>query len=80
MCSSDLTGLFYAQDGTANLPSFSFSNDTHTGMYLPGTSILGFAANGVQIMNIDNSTPSAPLTTFAGQVDATLTLVAGGTF
>ena len=74
------TGLFYAQDGTANLPSFSFSNDTHTGMYLPGTSILGFAANGVQIMNIDNSTPSAPLTTFAGQVDATLTLVAGGTF
>lgn len=74
------TGIFYAQDGSASLPSFSFSNDTHTGMYLVGTSILGFAANGVQVAQIDNTTPSAPLTTFSGEVDATLTLVAGGTF
>ena len=40
------TGSFRGVNGTAGTPTFSFNSDTHTGMYLPGTSILGFAANG----------------------------------
>ena len=72
------TGIFYAANGTAALPSFSFNNDTHTGMYLAGTSVLGLSANSTEIINIDNSNILQPLTT----VNATLRaqLIDGGTF
>ena len=72
------TGIFYAANGTASLPSYSFNNDTHTGMYLVGTSVLGLSANGNEIVDINNSNPSAPLVT----VNATLKaqLISGGSF
>ena len=72
------TGLFYAANGTAALPSYSFNNDTTTGMYLVGSSILGLTANGNQIVKLDNSNLSSPLVT----VNATLNaqLIPGGTF
>ena len=72
------TGLFYAANGTASLPSFSFTNDTTTGMYLYGTKILGFAANGTNLITVDNSNALTPLVT----INARLTgqLVSGGTF
>ena len=72
------TGLFYAANGSAALPSYSFNNDTTTGMYLVGSSILGLTANGNQIMKLDNSNLSSPLVT----VNATLNaeLIGGGTF
>ena len=72
------TGLFYASNGTAALPSFSFNNDTSTGMYLVGSSILGLTANGHEIVQMDNSNLSQPLVT----VNATLNaqLIPGGTF
>jgi hypothetical protein len=72
------TGLFYASNGTAALPSYSFTGDTHTGMYLAGTSVLGLSANSTEIINIDNSNILQPLVT----VNATLRaqLIDGGTF
>jgi hypothetical protein len=72
------TGFFYASNGTAALPSYSFNNDTHTGMYLAGTSVLGLSANSTEIINIDNSNILQPLVT----VNATLRaqLIDGGTF
>jgi hypothetical protein len=72
------TGLFYAANGTAALPSYSFNNDTTTGMYLVGSSILGLTANGTEIVRMDNSNLSAPLMT----VNATLNaeLISSGTF
>jgi len=72
------TGLFYAANGTAALPSYSFNNDTTTGMYLVGSSILGLTANGHEIIQMDNSNLSVPLVT----VNATLNaqLIPGGTF
>ena len=72
------TGLFYAANGTASLPAYSFNNDTHTGMYLVGTGVLGLTANGIEIIDVNNSNPSAPLVT----VNATLNaqLIPGGTF
>jgi len=71
-------GLFYAANGTASVPSYSFNNDTATGMYLVGSSILGLTANGHEIIQMDNSNLSAPLVT----VNATLKaqLIPGGTF
>ncbi len=42
-------------DGTAALPSISFSNDIDTGMYRFGTNNVGFAANGSNILRINTS-------------------------
>ena len=72
------TGAFYAINGTAASPSFSFNSDNHTGTYLVGTSVLGITANSTQIMTFDGSNTSAlavktPGTLYAG-------LISGGTF
>ena len=72
------TGLFYANNGTANVPSFSFTNNTSTGMYLVGTNILGLTANGVQIAKFDNSNLLQPKTTLNSRLIAEL--IDGGTF
>ena len=72
------TGLFYAANGSAGLPSFSFVNDTSTGMYLVGSSILGLTANGVQMVQMDNSNLSQPLVTVSAKFNAQL--ISGGTF
>jgi hypothetical protein len=75
---SSSTGLFYAANGSASLPSFSFNNDTATGMYLYGTGILGLAANAMDIVKIDNSNTSAPLVTINAPLRSGL--ISGGTF
>jgi hypothetical protein len=75
---SSTTGLFYAANGTAGTPSFSFNNDTHTGMYLVGTSVLGLSANSVNMVNIDNSNIMNPLVTVNGRLTAQL--ISGGSF
>jgi hypothetical protein len=72
------TNIFLANNGSAISPAFSFINDTTTGMYLAGINVLGLAANGVEMINIDNTNTLQPLVT----VDATLNarLISGGTF
>lgn len=72
------TNLFYAANGTATLPAFSFLSDTHTGMYLVNTNVLGFSANQTQMMTIDNSNPSFPVTSVLSRLRANL--IDGGTF
>lgn len=72
------TGTYYANDGSATLPSFSFTNDTHTGMYLVGSNILGLTANSNQIAQFDNSNLMQPVTTFNSRLIADL--IDGGTF
>lgn len=71
-------GQYIANSGTAGAPSFAFSLDTTTGMYLYSTGQLGLAANGSNIMILNNSNPSAPVITAAGRLTATL--ISGGTF
>ena len=71
-------GVFYAANGTASLPAFSFNNDTHTGMYLDGTSILGLSANSTELIRIDHSNPSQPLVTVNAELNAEL--ISGGAF
>lgn len=72
------TGLFYAADGSASVPSYSFNNNTTTGMYLVGTNVLGLTANGNQIAEFDNSNLSTPTVRFNATVFAQL--ISGGTF
>lgn len=76
--SQTTTTTFLAINGSAAAPSFSFINDSNTGMYLVGTSVLGFSANSTQMLEINNSNPldpqmSTPATFNAG-------LIGGGTF
>jgi hypothetical protein len=78
LLTSTASNLFYAVDGIAAAPSYSFISDATTGMYLPGSNILGFAANGVEVAYIDNTNTLLP----KFKINATLTanLISGGTF
>jgi hypothetical protein len=69
---------YFAINGVAAAPSFSFLNDTTTGMYLPGTGILGLTANSVEMINIDNSNVLQPHVTVNAELTANL--ISGGTF
>ena len=83
-------GVFFAQNGSATAPSFSFISDNATGMYLRGTSILGLTANGTEILDLNGtnalapviSTPASLLVGGSETVTGTLTagLISGGTF
>ena len=58
--SQNSSTYFYAADGSSLLPSFSFINDSTTGLYLSATGVLNVTANGINMMTIDNSLPSNP--------------------
>ena len=73
------TSLFYANNGSASTPAFSFTNDINTGMYLQGTSILGLAANSTQMLKLDNTNTSSPQVSTVARITATGG-IAGGTF
>jgi len=72
------TGVFLANNGSVTAPSFSFNADQHTGMYLLGTSVLGFTANSVELLNIDNTNTSSPQVSTPATFNAGL--IPGGTF
>jgi len=75
---SSSSSSFKAINGAVTAPSYSFLNDTRTGMYLPGTNILGLSANGVEVVDINATTSSAPIVTINGRLYATT--FNGGTF
>lgn len=72
------TSTFYATNGSASLPAFSFLSDNYTGMYLAGTSILGLSANGSEILNMDGTNTLNPVVSTPGTFNAKL--ISGGTF
>jgi len=53
------TGRIYGPIGTAALPTFSFTNDTQTGMYLTSSSNLSFATEGKESLRIWRNDPYA---------------------
>ena len=69
---------FFAANGTAAAPSFSFLSNLSTGLFLKSSSVLGVTAGGVEMIAVDNSNPALPRV----DVSATLIadLIAGGTF
>ena len=78
LLTSSASNIFYAVNGSAPAPAFSFISDSTTGMYLPGLGVLGLTANGVEIIDINNTNVLQPLV----NVNATLNaqLISGGTF
>lgn len=88
--STSNAGTFFAVNGSATAPSFSFINDNATGMYLRGTSVLGLTANGTEILDLNGTNSLAPVISTPASlsiggsetVTGTLTagLISGGTF
>jgi hypothetical protein len=76
--SQNTTTIFLAANGSAGTPSFSFNTDQTTGMYLDGTSVLGFSANGSNMMLIDNTNVLSPQVSTPATFNAGL--IGGGTF
>jgi hypothetical protein len=54
------TSIYYATSGSASVPSFSFAADHTTGLYLANTGELGITANGIEMMDINNTNTSLP--------------------
>ena len=75
---SALPGIFLADNGSATTPSFSFTSNQDTGMYLENVNVLGFSANGVGLMSLNNANPANPSVRVNGTFNASL--IAGGTF
>jgi hypothetical protein len=69
---------FQAVNGVAGAPSFTFISDSTTGMYLRNTGVLGLTANGIEMINIDNSNIADPNVTITGTLTAGL--ITGGSF
>jgi hypothetical protein len=77
--SQNTTSFYFAADGSAAVPSYSFISDTNTGIYLAGANILGLTANGVSMMLINNSAPLTPQISTPAEFTA-LNGIKGGTF
>ena len=64
--------------GTAAAPEFTFSADPASGMYLIGTSQLGLAANGRNILNMNYTNTAAPTMSTPGTFTALQGISGGG--
>ena len=69
---------FFAVDGTAATPSYSFLNDPNTGMFLPGVGILGLSANSTLMLELDNTNVLDPQVSTPATFNAGL--ISGGAF
>lgn len=72
------TGIYYASNGSASVPSFSFSNDSTTGLYLKNIGNIGITAGTTEIIDINNSNPVNPAVTVYAALTAKS--ISGGTF
>ena len=78
LSTSTVTGVFQAVDGSAASPSFTFISETNTGMYLANPKVLGFSADSLDMLEIDNSNPLSPVVNSLVRINATS--IEGGTF
>lgn len=76
--SQGLTGVYLASNGTVTSPSFSFTNDTSTGLYLFNTYNMRVVSNSVTVMDINATNLSNPVVDVYGKLNAEL--IEGGTF
>lgn len=75
---STATGVYLANDGTAAAPSFSFTSDTNTGLYLESANIMRAVANGQNMLQFDASNLSDLQLSTPAKFNAAL--ISGGTF
>lgn len=71
--------VYQANNGSVGSPSYSFINDTHTGLYLIGTSALGVSVNSTKLLEINNTNTSNPVIT-ANATFVAINGIAGGGF
>jgi len=45
-------GQVLVDDGTALVPTYSFSDDSNTGMFLSGSNTIGFSAGGTEVLTV----------------------------
>lgn len=75
-------------NGTPSDPSYTFSSDSNTGMYLPGGDLLGFTAGGGErfrvtitgVRTLANGSAATPAYTFNNDPDTGTFLVTAGVF
>jgi hypothetical protein len=75
---SAATNAFIGGDGASNTPTFTFTSDPATGMYLIGNHVLGLTANSTEIMRFDGTNPSSLQVHTNGTFSAGL--ISGGVF
>jgi hypothetical protein len=68
----DIATVFKASDGSAAAPSYTFTSDTTTGMYLVSSHVLGLTANGAQVANLSGTGLAV-----TGLISATTSITAG---
>jgi hypothetical protein len=72
------TGYYFASNGSASAPSFSFNSDLTTGMYLKTSHILGLSANATEMFVVDATNLSDLQVSTPATFNAAL--IGGGTF
>lgn len=72
------SNFFQAIDGTQAGPSFSFLNDTGSGMFLNASNNPQLVSNNLVMLDIDATNPLDPKLTTVGEFNAAL--ISGGTF
>ena len=72
-------GIYQANNGSTSTPAYSFVNDTHTGLYLIGTSALGVSVNSTELMQFNNTNTLNPVIT-AYATFVAINGIAGGGF
>lgn len=78
LSSQSITGNFLANNGSAGSPSYSFTSDTSSGMYLKNIHYLALAAYGIDMLKIDATNLGNLQMSTPAQFNAAL--IAGGTF
>ena len=84
LTTATVSGRLFLANGTAALPSLSFTSDTDTGIYRFGANSIGFAANGATPFALDDTFASFSVTLggtygqFANDVGANRFMIAFG--
>ena len=78
LSSQSVVGNFLANDGSVSSPSFSFTSDSSSGMFLNSIHRLGLAAFGINMLDIDARNLSDLQMSTPAQFNAAL--ISGGTF
>ncbi|CAB4129446.1 hypothetical protein UFOVP118_61 [uncultured Caudovirales phage] len=76
--SQTTTNIFYGPYGSASVPTFSFTLDSTSGMYMVGSKILALSANATNILTLNGTNTSSLQVSTPATFNAAL--ISGGSF